>query len=79
MYSSIKSEVDFLFAPMSNSSISCLKRSISWISLPNTLIAFTADPISFFAHRIYGHYSPEGYSEISKVIVKKINDMIRDK
>ena len=37
------------------------------------------DPISFYAHRIYGHYNPEGYSEISKVIVKKINDTISDK
>ena len=37
------------------------------------------DPISFYAHRIYGHYNPEGYSEISKVIVKKIYDIISDK
>jgi hypothetical protein len=37
------------------------------------------DPISFYAHRIYGHYNSEGYSEISKVIVKKINDTISDK
>ena len=37
------------------------------------------DPISFFAHRIYGHYSPQGYSEISKVIIKNINDIINDK
>ena len=32
------------------------------------------DPISFFAHRIYGHYSPDGYHKISKVIVKKIKE-----
>ena len=32
------------------------------------------DPISFFAHRIYGHYSSDGYHEISKTIVKKIRD-----
>jgi hypothetical protein len=37
------------------------------------------DPISFFADRIYGHYSPKGYSEISKVIIKKINETIDDK
>ena len=37
------------------------------------------DPISFFAHRIYGHYGPEGYSEISKAIIKNINDTISDK
>ena len=36
------------------------------------------DPLSFFADRIYGHYSPKGYSEISKVIIKKINDAIID-
>ena len=32
-----------------------------------------ADPIEFFAQRIYGHYSPDGYNEISKVIINKIN------
>ena len=32
------------------------------------------DPISFFAHRIYGHYSTDGYHKISKVIVKKIKE-----
>ena len=32
-----------------------------------------ADPIEFFAERIYGHYSPDGYNEISKVILKNIN------
>ncbi len=37
------------------------------------------DPLSFFADRIYGHYSPKGYSEISKVIINKINDTINDK
>ena len=37
------------------------------------------DPISFYAHRIYGHYSPEGYSEISKLIVKKITELTDDK
>ena len=31
------------------------------------------DPIGFFAHRIYGHYSPDGYNEISKIILNKIN------
>ena len=38
-----------------------------------------SDPLSFFADRIYGHYSPKGYSEISKVIIKKINETIDDK
>ena len=32
-----------------------------------------ADPIRFFAHRIYGHYSPDGYNAISKIILNKIN------
>ena len=32
------------------------------------------DPISFFAHRIYGHYSPEGYQKISKIIVNKVKE-----
>ena len=37
------------------------------------------DPLSFYAHRIYGHYNPKGYSEISKVIIKKINDTNNNK
>ena len=32
------------------------------------------DPISFYAERIYGHYSPEGYSKISEFIIKKIKE-----
>jgi len=32
------------------------------------------DPISFYAERIYGHYSPEGYSKISEVIIKKVEE-----
>jgi len=31
------------------------------------------DPIEFFAERIYGHYSPDGYNAISKIILKNIN------
>jgi hypothetical protein len=31
------------------------------------------DPLSFYANRVYGHYSPEGYNRISKVIVNKVN------
>ena len=27
------------------------------------------DPIWFFAHRNYGHYSPDGYNAISKIIL----------
>jgi hypothetical protein len=33
------------------------------------------DPVDFFAHRIYGHYSPDGYHRISEAIVKKVNEM----
>ena len=33
------------------------------------------DPLSFYAHRIYGHYNPEGYHKISELIVKKINNI----
>ena len=32
-----------------------------------------SDPIEFFAHRIYGHYSSDGYNAISKTILNKIN------
>ena len=31
------------------------------------------DPLNFFADRIYGHYSAEGYNRISKTILEKIN------
>jgi len=30
------------------------------------------DPLSFFANRIYGHYSSNGYKEISKMIIDQI-------
>tara|TARA_B100001123_G_C15272127_1_gene1010720 strand:- start:597 stop:1955 length:1359 start_codon:yes stop_codon:yes gene_type:complete len=33
------------------------------------------DPISFYAHRVYGHYSPEGYAKISEVIINKVNEI----
>ena len=33
------------------------------------------DPLQYFAHRIYGHYSPKGYNEISKVILKEIENL----
>ena len=33
------------------------------------------DPVSFFAHRIYGHYSAEGYHNISKFIIEKIQEI----
>jgi hypothetical protein len=49
------------------------------IDIHNKFFMKQTDPISFFAHRIYGHYGPEGYSEISKVIIKNINDIINDK
>jgi hypothetical protein len=29
------------------------------------------DPLSFYAHRIYGHFNPEGYKKIAELIVKK--------
>jgi len=32
-----------------------------------------ADPIGFFAQRIYGHYTSNGYEAISKIILNKIN------
>jgi len=32
-----------------------------------------ADPLEFFAERIYGHYSPDGYNKISKIILKNIS------
>ena len=33
------------------------------------------DPLSFYAHRIFGHYSPYGYSEITKFIINKVNEI----
>ena len=46
------------------------KLDIPIIDIHNKFFMKQTDPISFFAHRIYGHYGPEGYSEISKVIIK---------
>ncbi len=48
--------------------------NIPIIDIHNEFFKKQNDPISFFAHRIYGHYSPQGYSEISKVIIDKINN-----
>jgi len=47
--------------------------NIPIIDIHNKFFKKQSDPISFFAHRIYGHYSPDGYSKISKVIIENIN------
>ena len=33
------------------------------------------DPISFYAHRIYGPYNPDGYHKVAETIVKKVNEL----
>ena len=30
------------------------------------------DPLNFYAQRIYGHYSAEGYNKIAKIIIENI-------
>ena len=46
--------------------------NISLIDIHKDFFMKQNDPISFFAHRIYGHYSPDGYHKISNIIVNKI-------
>ena len=47
--------------------------NIPLIDIHEEFFVKQADPIGFFAHRIYGHYSPDGYNAISKIILNKIN------
>ena len=48
--------------------------NIPLIDIHEEFFVKQADPIRFFAHRIYGHYSPDGYHKISRIIVKKIKE-----
>ena len=47
--------------------------NIPLIDIHEEFFVKQADPIGFFAHRIYSHYSPDGYNVISKIILNKIN------
>ena len=47
--------------------------NIPLIDIHEEFFVKQADPIGFFAHRIYSHYSPDGYNAISKIILNKIN------
>ena len=47
--------------------------NIPIIDIHNEFFKKQADPMSFFAHRIYGHYSPDGYHKVAETIVKKVN------
>ena len=49
--------------------------NIPIIDLHKKFFAKQNDPLQYFAHRIYGHYSPKGYNEISKVILKEIENL----
>ena len=49
--------------------------NIPIIDIDTDFFANQNDPLKYFAHRIYGHYSPDGYREISKIILKKINNL----
>ena len=50
------------------------KLNIPIIDIHKEFFIKEKDPVSFFAYRIFGHYSPDGYHEISKVIIKKIKE-----
>jgi len=54
------------------------KLNIPIIDIHEDFFVKQKDPISFYAERIYGHYSPEGYSKISEVIIKKIRELNSD-
>ena len=51
------------------------KLNIPLIDIHEDFFVMQNDPISFYAERIYGHYSPEGYSKISKTIIKKVREL----
>ena len=47
--------------------------NIPLIDIHEEFFVKQADPIGFFADRVYGHYSSDGYNAISKIILNKIN------
>ena len=47
--------------------------NIPLIDIHEEFFVKQADPIGFFADRVYGHYSSDGYNVISKTILNKIN------
>ena len=49
--------------------------NIPIIDIHKEFFAKLNDPLKYFAHRIYGHYSSEGYREISKTILNKIGNV----
>ena len=44
------------------------------IDIHRDLFSKHVDPISFYAHRIYGHYSSDGYNKVTEFILKNIDE-----
>ena len=44
------------------------------IDIHKDLLAKHEDPLSYYAHRIFGHYSPDGYSKVADFILRNINE-----
>ena len=46
--------------------------SITLIDIHKEFFIKQEDPLNFYAYRIYGHYSAEGYNKIAKIIIDNI-------
>jgi len=44
------------------------------IDIHKDFFAKHVDPISFYAHRIYGHFSSDGYNKVTEFILKNIDE-----
>ena len=49
--------------------------NIPIIDIDADLLRKHNDPLSFYAQRVYGHYSPKGYSEIARFILDEVNKL----
>ena len=49
--------------------------NIPIIDIHDDFLAKANDPLGFYADRIYGHFSPDGYKKISQFIVSKIQNI----
>tara|TARA_Y100000590_G_scaffold456417_1_gene606985 strand:- start:1276 stop:2469 length:1194 start_codon:yes stop_codon:yes gene_type:complete len=45
---------------------------INFIDIENELFSKTNDPFIYFPLKLFGHYTPEGYQEISKIISDRV-------
>ena len=48
--------------------------NIPVIDIHQAVFSDHADPLSLFPFRMFGHYNTDGYAEVAKAIVKKVNE-----